>query len=64
MSELGFKFRSKQVEDYRTQRQWEDAGYRVKQGVEGHEMHPVRNTQKTFIYFLPEEVEPINEEQG
>ena len=59
VSDLGFKYRSKQVEDYRTRRQWEDAGYKVKDGIQGHEMHAVSGSSKTFIYFLPDEVEPM-----
>lgn len=60
VSAQGFKYRSKQVEDYRTKRQWEDVGYRVKEGVKGHEMHPSMLSSKTYIYFLPEEVEKSN----
>jgi hypothetical protein len=59
VSDLGFMYRSKQVEDYRTRLQWEDAGYRVKDGIQGHEMHASMMSSKTYIYFLPDEVEPM-----
>lgn len=59
VSDLGFKYRSKQVEDYRTRRQWEEIGYIVKEGEKGHEMHASMMSNKTFVYYLPEEVEPM-----
>lgn len=64
VSDLGFKYRSKQVEDYRTRRQWEDAGYQVKDGIQGHEMHARMGDRKTFVYFLPDEVEPAKLNEG
>ena len=59
----GFMVRSKQTEDYRTRNQWERAGFEPKQGVQGTEMYATRfaaeNHSKTYIYYLPEEVEEI-----
>lgn len=59
VSPQGFPYRSRQIEDYRTRRQWEEAGYKVKIGEEGHKMHSSMNSSKTFVYYLPEEVESI-----
>lgn len=59
----GFKVRSKQIEDYRTKRQWLDAGYAIKADAVGTEMYAVlsaaENNGKRYIYYLPNEVEPL-----
>lgn len=60
----GYKVRSKQVEDYRTRRQWLDAGYYVKENAIGTEMYAVMSAAehngRRYIYYLPNEVEKIN----
>ena len=61
LSPQGFKYRSKQIEDYRTRRQWEDAGYKVRDGEVGYEMHASMMSGKTFLYYLPEQVERMND---
>lgn len=59
VSEQGFKYRSKQIEDYRTEKQWLDAGFVPKKESTGCEMHASMMSSKTYIYYLPEDVEPI-----
>lgn len=63
VSEHGFKYRSKQTEDYRTMRQWGQSGYRVKEGMTGHEMHASVMSSRTYIYFLPDEVEYVDDDK-
>lgn len=57
-SDLGYKYRCRQNKDYRTKKQWEAAGYKIKEGMKGHKMHASSMSTKTYLYFLPEEVEP------
>ena len=63
LSPQGFKYRSKQIEDYRTQRQWADVGYKPKSDEKGHEMHASMLSTKTYTYYLPDEVEPMTGEE-
>lgn len=57
----GRRIRKNQVEDYRTAKQWEKAGYRVKLGAKGTEMYAssmaAMHDGSVFIYYLPEQVE-------
>ncbi len=56
----GYKIRKDQIEDYRTARQWIDAGFKVKEGSIGKKMYASRyaamNHGPVFEYFLPEQV--------
>lgn len=57
----GYKVRKDQIEDYRTERQWNDSGYIVKEGEKGKLMYSSRfsamNRGRVFEYFLPDQVE-------
>lgn len=57
----GYRIRKDQVEDYRTENQWVEAGYRVKPGAEGVEMYATRMAAMrdgpVFRYYLPDQVE-------
>ena len=52
----GLPIRSKTAMDFRTEKQWMAAGFRVKPGEEGYEMHPAFLAKRTCIYYLPEQV--------
>ncbi len=56
----GYKVRKDQIEDYRTERQWNDFGYVVKEGEKGQLMYASRfsatNSGKVFEYFLSDQV--------
>lgn len=60
----GYRVKKDQTEDFRTANQWLDAGYKVKAGEKGTEMYATRiaamSNGKRFVYFLPEQVRPIN----
>ena len=56
----GLPIRSKMVSDYRTKKQWLQAGYCIKEGECGAEMHPTFLSKKTFIYYLPDQISPIS----
>ena len=62
----GYRVKKDQLEDYRTENQWREAGYVVKEEAVGKEMYASRfsaiNGGKTYIYYLPEEVEKIRED--
>lgn len=53
----GIPVRNRLPEDYRTRKQWEDVGRRVKADAIGVEMHANRHSKKTYIYFLEEDTE-------
>ena len=59
----GYRIRKDQVEDYRTEKQWLDAGFRVKPGAEGTKMHATRMAaayeERAYEYYLPEQVVKI-----
>lgn len=64
----GFLVRKYQVEDYRTRKQWEKAGYQLKSDAVGKEMYAqigaaLANSQHRYIYYLPHEVEPFTDEE-
>lgn len=52
----GLPIRSKTAMDFRTEKQWLAAGFQVKPGEEGYEMHPAFLSKRTCIYYLPEQV--------
>ena len=56
----GYRVKKDQIEDYRTKNQWEDAGYKIREGASGVEMYATRmaamHNGKRFIYYLPEDV--------
>lgn len=60
----GYRIKKDQTEDFRTANQWLEAGYKVKAGEKGAEMYATRmaamNNGKRFLYFLPEQVRPID----
>ena len=57
----GFLVSKDQIEDYRTEKQWNESGYKVKDGSTGYEMYAsrwsARNDGKRYVYYLPEQVE-------
>ena len=59
----GYRVRKDQIEDYRTERQWNDSGYSVREGEKGRLMYASRtaamNSGRVFEYFLPDQVQPI-----
>ena len=56
----GTPIRNRQPEDYRTKRQWEEVGRKIKDGASGTEMYATRNNMKTkYTYYLPDETEEI-----
>lgn len=63
----GYRVKKDQIEDYRTENQWIEDGFQIKEGVAGHRMYATRiaarNQGKTFVYYLPEEVEPLKNEK-
>lgn len=62
----GHRIRNRQVEDWRTKNQWEEAGYFVKFGEQPTQMFKdARSAEKNnerglFEYYLPEQVERNN----
>ena len=62
----GYRVRKDQLEDYRTECQWNDSGYIVKEGEKGKVMYASRvsamNHGRVFEYFLPDQVTLIVEE--
>lgn len=60
----GYMVRTRQIEDYRTKNQWFESGYEVKPDAVGTEMYAsfmgAEHKGKTFIYYLPDEVQKIN----
>lgn len=48
----GIPVRNRLQEDYRTRKQWEEAGRKVKDTAEGVVMHANRHSTKTYLYFL------------
>ena len=63
VSYLGYKYRSFMGEDYRTEKQWEKAGYKVKEGVTGTKMHASLLVSKVYVYFTKDEVELIRKDK-
>lgn len=57
----GFARRNLQLEDYRTAKQWTDAGRAVNEGAEGRRMYANGTSSKTFVYYLPEETHEIED---
>lgn len=58
MADDGTEIRNRQPLDYRTERQWAEAGRRLKDGAVGKEMYPSRsNMYKKYRYYLIEETE-------
>ena len=57
----GYRVRKDQIEDYRTERQWNNSGYIVKEGEKGKLMYASRFSAmkrgRVFEYFLPDQVE-------
>ena len=54
----GIPIKNKQPFDYRTEKQWLECGRKIKQGVQGVEMHANSHSLKTFIYYLIGDTEP------
>lgn len=60
----GLLIRNNQTDDYRTEKQWNKAGFRVKDGENGTKMYSSIKASKFSkdnysIYYLPEQVERI-----
>lgn len=53
-----------QLLDYRTRKQWEAEGRRIKEGEVGRMMHASRMSLKVFEYFLIDQTEVINDVEG
>lgn len=53
----GLPIRNTTLLDLRTRNQWMESGYWIKPGEVGWEMHPSALAKRTFIYYLPEQVE-------
>lgn len=57
----GYRIRKDQLEDYRTENQWVEAGYRLKPGAQGRKMYATRmaamHEGRVYTYYLPEQVE-------
>ena len=62
MGDDGIPIKNRQPLDYRTEKQWEDAGRKVIDQSAGVEMHPTRRSRKTCIYYLIENTKLINKE--
>ncbi len=60
----GYKVRKDQIEDYRTERQWNESGYSIKDGEKGQLMYASRfsatNSGKIFEYFLPNQIQNMS----
>lgn len=60
----GLLIRNNQTDDYRTEKQWNKAGFKVKDGENGTKMYSSIKASKFSkdnysIYYLPEQVERI-----
>ena len=53
----GLPIKNRQPLDYRTAKQWEDEGRRVKAGETGVLMHSSRLSMRVYEYFLIEQTE-------
>ncbi len=58
----GYSIRNERKEDFRTQKQWEKAGFLVKPNEKGQEMYASysafkKDPDNRIIYYLPEQVE-------
>ena len=64
----GHRVRKDQIEDYRTERQWAEVGYCVKEDAVGYEMYATRmagmHNGPTFIYYLPDQVMKIGDPEN
>lgn len=58
----GFPRRNLQLEDYRTARQWEEAGRGVNQDAKGRRMYANGSSSRTFVYYLPEETHECSDD--
>lgn len=53
----GIPYRNRQPLDYRTARQWEEAGRRIKDNAIGKIMYANKHSTKTYSYYLIDETE-------
>ena len=53
----GVPVRNRLPEDYRTRKQWEEVGRKVKSTAHGIVMHANRHSKRTYVYFLEEDTE-------
>ena len=47
----------------KTENQWMDQGYSVKENEQGYEMHSNMMSKKLFTYYLDKQVEKIDEDE-
>lgn len=57
IAEDGIPVRNRVPDDYRTRKQWEAAGRKLKESAVGVEMHANRHSGKTYMYYLVEDTE-------
>lgn len=56
----GIPIKNRQPLDYRTERQWESEGRRIREGETGVIMHSSRLSLKVYEYYLIEQTEVID----
>ena len=56
----GIPLKNKQPRDYRTRKQWEREGRRIKEGETGRIMHASRASFRVYEYYLEEQTEPFD----
>lgn len=60
----GIPIKNRQPLDYRTRKQWEAEGRRIRAGETGRMMHASRMSLKVFEYFLIDQTEEIDNAEG
>lgn len=55
----GLPIKNRQPLDYRTRKQWEEEGRRIRSGEVGEKMHPSRLSMKVCEYYLVEQTEEV-----
>ena len=64
MGDDGLPVKNRQPLDYRTRKQWEAEGLRIRAGETGRMMHASRMSLKVFEYFLIDQTEEIDNAEG
>ena len=60
LGEDGLPIKNRQPQDYRTERQWESVGRRIRAGETGVKMHSSRLSLKVYEYYLIDQTDVMD----